>query len=274
MLLKLYLTSEKDIPYYQFVVKAKLILIVESIVLVFASVILYAFLNSILILFPFILAMANLFIVLYKIREAKWESQGKSIKFRIECSIYKLFLSVDKLCKKMKANKMPEEEIETTKKKYVEMLKSEKTQANINAVTKEVNVEYQNLTGEKMEEIKSMDIEAFSKKEAKKWTEKYYPEFNTDMKNNEYSKVKARQQKQVNSIIRNDIHVEQALKTLGLPGTTTDMTVVKNKYFELIKRYHPDSVFNKDKSKEEIQEKIIEINLAYQEIERAFKNNN
>lgn len=274
MLLKLYLTTEKDIAYYQSIAKGRVFLMVESVILALAAALLYAFLDYILIIIPLIFAIINLMIVPYKIKEAKWEAQGKSIKFRTKRTIYLLFMYIDLLCKKVVEKGGDEETAEKIKVEYVNRLINEKTPANITQLTKDVKTRYQKLSGENPKEFKSMDVEKFSSTKAKKWMEKYYPDLEKDINNNEYSKNKNKAIVKQTPGMNNLINIDRELRILGLPGSTRDFEFIKARYYELVKRYHPDAPENKDKDIIELQEKITEINLAYREIEKAMKNNN
>ena len=149
----------------------------------------------------------------------------------------------------------------------------------INAVIEDIKSHFYKITLMEFPSISEKDIRKFMKKESQEWWDKYYPNFREDLDKNAFGKQKAKTNNDKSSKggrapSVSNLRLEQNLKVLGLPSTVRDLKTVKNRYYELIRKYHPDAAQNKGKDRDEIQNKIIEINIAYQEVEKILNNSN
>ena len=268
--------DDKNDAFYEYATRNEFAIKLESVILVMASILCFIFSGFIpLLSIPFVLSIYNIIIVWMRIADAKFQIKKRSIKYMIEYSITIVFLELKKLSEIMKEKNMSENDIERWNLYYVNSILKNKNLNNINVVINNIKDHYQKITLKEFPELKDKEIKSFMKKEAADWWNKYYPDFKKDLDSNVFGKQKvsinSSETKKTGS--GRNIKLEQALGKMGLPGSVRDIKVVKARYYELIRRYHPDAPQNKGLDPKEVQNKIIEINMAYQEIEKMLKNN-
>jgi len=229
---------------------------------------------------PFMLAMYNLIIAWIKVSEAKYQVKKKSIKYIIEYNINVVFYELQILSKVMTEKGLREKDIENWKKHYIGNILKNKSLHTITAVIEDIKAHFYKITLLEFPTITEKDVRKFIKKESKSWWDTYYPEFKDDLAKNAFGRQRAKANEAKKTFNgtgtspSTNLHLEQNLKMLGLPSTVRDLKTVKARYYELIRKYHPDAPQNKNKDKKVIQEKIIEINIAYQEVEKYLNNSN
>jgi hypothetical protein len=265
--------NKKNSDFYYFVSENKLGLRVESIIFVISGIAFYVYSNfNVVMSIPFILAVYNCFLIFFYIHKSVFEIKKNTISYQIEYGINKVFLELKMLCIAMKEKGLTEKELKKWKQYYIGRIMEFKSLNTINSVSEDIASHFYKITLIEFPMVKEKDVLKFIKKESKQWWDELYPNFANDLKNNAFSKQKtSKSQGGENKSVGSNYKLEQNLKILGLPTTTRNMNIVKKRYFELVKIYHPDSKENRDKDKQMIQEKIIEINGAFQEIQSILK---
>lgn len=264
--------DEKTRAFYEFVVERKTSLISESAIFVVMSIaafVVSGFQSWMII--PFIFAVWNAVLIGIAIPEAQYHHKLQSLNYLIEHNIEVIFLELKILSKIMKEKSMTDEEIEKWCRFYMKRIFDNKSLSNINTIIDDIKQHFYRITLCEFPAIPEKDLRKFIKTEAPTWWNKYYPHFKKDMANKQFVRTRAKDNAGT-KLYSGNVKLEQSLKVLGLPGTVRDFKTVKARYYELIKQYHPDAPQNKNKNKKEINEKIIEINTAYQEAERILKN--
>lgn len=273
---QLYKNDNND-AFYEFASSHEFGIKLEAIIWVIASASCYVFSEFLIwLIIPFILSIYNIVIAWIKIYDAKFQVKKKSIKYMIEYSMSLVFLELKKLADIMNEKQMKESDIEKWKLYYINTILHSKNLFTINTVINGIKEHYEKITLQQFPEIKEKEVRKFIKKESKEWWDKYYPTFKNDLENNRFGKQKAQKINIENRKVSSgrNIKLEENLKKMGLPGTVRDIRVVKTRYYELIKKYHPDALHNKGKNPKEMQNKMIEINISYQEIEKMLTNIN
>ena len=271
---QLYKNDNND-AFYEFASSHEFGIKIEAVVWVMASAICYVFSDFLIwLVIPFVLSVYNIVLAWIKIHDAKFQVKKKSIKYMIEYSMSIVFLELKKLAAIMDEKQMKQTDIEKWKLYYINTILHSKNLFTINTVINNIKEHYEKITLQKFPDIKEKEIRKFIKKEAKDWWEKYYPTFKEDLENNQFGKQRNQRINIENRKVSSgkNIKLEENLKKMGLPGTVRDIRVVKTRYYELIKKYHPDAPQNKGRNPKEIQDKMIEVNIAYQEIEKIISN--
>ena len=273
--------NDKDDNSYTFMAENSLGIKCEAVIWVVMSIGCYIYSRfTTWMIIPFMLAAYNLIIAFIKIPEAKYQIKKKSIKYLIEYNINIVFYELQILAKIMAEKGLSDKDIENWKKHYIGNILKNKSIHTINAVIEDIRSHFYKITLLEFPTISEKDIRKFMKKESQAWWDKYYPEFKEDLAKNAFGRqrTKSNTKQQFggpgNVSSSGNLRLEQNLKVLGLPSTVRDLKTVKTRYYELIKKYHPDAPQNKTKDRNAIQEKIIEINIAYQEVEKILNNSN
>lgn len=278
--------NDKDDNFYEFARDNEVGIKCEAVIFAVCSFGAYVISHfEMYMIIPFILAMYNLILAWIKISEAKYELKKKSIKYLIEYNVNLLFKQLDILSNIMREKGLPEKDIEKWKKYYINKIIEKKSLNNIISTNEDIRAHFYKIALIEFPAISEKDILKFMKKESAEWFKKYYPKFKEDLSNNAFGKQRSSRSyaktsnsgnsdNPANNMVHSNMRLEQSLRVLGLPSTVRDMNMVKSRYYELIKKHHPDAPQNKDKDRKEVQDKIIEINIAYQEIEKILKNQN
>lgn len=268
--------ENKNSDFYYFINENRLGLRIESIIFVCSGIACYLLSKfNIAMIIPLLLALYNCTIIFIEIHKSKFEIKKRTIKYQIEYNINQMFFELKLLVSAMKEKGLPDADIIKWKKYYINRIFDNKSLNTISTVIDDIKTHFYRITLIEFPILKEKDILNFIKKESKQWWNELYPNFQQDLQNNAFSKQ--RQTKDSGGIDNNskpvssNYRLEQNLKALGLPTTTRDLNLIKKRYFELVRTYHPDSKASQSMDKQLINEKIMEINGAYQEIEKMLK---
>jgi hypothetical protein len=177
-----------------------------------------------------------------------------------------LFFKLKVLCMTMEKNNVDRNEIEKWEYKYVNKVKDNKNMIALKSVDDDIDDHFYKIMSIQMPSPPKKEYDLFIKNDVKKYYEKFYPSFLDEVASGKFT-LKARKGEKKDASDA-DYLLGSALKKLGLPSTITDLKIVKKKYYELVRMYHPDH--NNILSEDESQEKMCEINEAFDYIVRAF----
>lgn len=272
--IKFYLKNDvKDDNFYYFVIDNAASLTMEAVIIAIAlTVTTLIFKFSIVSLVFWVIGVSNLIVIIKNILESKIHLNKKTINYKITYGMNEFFLSLKILSSLMKEKGLNDKDILKWQSYYVNRILENKSLNTILVVSGDIQEHYKKIALIDFPEIIEKEVEQFAKKDSKIWWDKYYPNFNEDLKAKVFAnKANVKKKSDNSNGGGTNYRLEQNLKVLGLPASTREMKLIKKRYFELVKMYHPDSAENKDKDPKEIQDKIIEINSVYQEIEKMLK---
>lgn len=268
MMFKIY-TSKKDIDFDYYVADNKTKLEIESAIFFILSVILFfAFGLNVILIIPVVLFGINFYVVFNQIKKSEENIKHQSISYKIENAMNHVFYYLDILREVMKKNGLSDDDIEKYTVSYIDQIKENKSLSELNLISEKINDHFSKITLFKIPPIVEKEYNSFLKNKLKKYYEKYYYDFSDDIKSGKFTLRPKK--KHISAAASSNYLLTENLKVLGLPSTVTDINIVKNKYYALVRIYHPDH--NNILTQEEAQNKMCVINEAYNYVINVLKN--
>lgn len=262
-------TSHKDREFDYYIVDNKITIEIEAILLFLLSFGLFAILNFNYLCILFILLFGlNTIVVFRQIIKSQDNIKHQSITYKMQDAMNHLFFKINILHNVMSKNGKSEEEINVVEKEYVNKIKINKNMVVLELISNTIDDDFYKIASITMPTPLEKDYNLFVKKEVDKYYEKFYPLFKDEVLNGQFT-LKPRKGEEI-SKNDNDYLLGNALKKLGLPNTITDLKIIKKRYFDLIHMYHPDHNNNSMLTEEEQQNKMCEINEAYDYIKKVL----
>lgn len=264
-LLLIYLTSEKEKTkdkYLYDITNAKTLILIEDIILILATAILFVvFQFNIILLLPIAFSIYNLVFTFMNIKKAENALKQKSPKNQVQFYGSYFFYILNKLVKELNAKAIPQEDVDQWTNHYITAFKSELSLKNFKEVCKKLEAHIESVHGSPYK-LNNAELKKYKKNELKIDRDKWFPEIEELIRLDKIS-IKVKPIMTSNS---NSDEIQRNLRLLGLSANTKNLKIITERYYQLVKIYHPDH-----SEVENAEKKLSEINQAYAELKKYFK---